>query len=168
MGTPDDAALGLPLVMTGSDSTRTLDRIVRLGCLLEEGECGWWRVRCGTVAWHSVARGWFKIEDGSTGYTYVSKQQAIEEFANAPDPHNGTTPGQQPSRTDAASLSETQARRDACRAVERWAYRALLASGLTPFQLTLLKGYHDSVYHTRIADLNVAHAREDMKKGGAK
>ena len=105
MGTPDDAAWGLPLVMTGSDATRTLDRIVRLGCLLEEGECGWWRVRCGTVAWHSVARGWFKIEDGSTGYTYVSKQQAIEEFANAPDPHNGTTPGPAPSRTDAASLS---------------------------------------------------------------
>ena len=83
-------------------------------------------------------------------------------------PHDGTTPGPVPSRTDAASLSETQARRDACRAVERWAYRALLASGLTPFQLTLLKGYHDSVYHTRIADLNVAHARKDMKKGGAK
>ncbi len=103
-----DAALGLPLVMTGSDATDRLNEMI------------------------------------------------------------GTTPGPKPSRKDAASLSETQARRDACRAVERWAYRALLASGLTPFQLTLLKGYHDSVYHTRIADLNVAHAREDMKKGGAK
>ena len=165
MGTPDDAALGLPLVMTGSDATRTLDRIVRLGCLLEEGECGWWRVRCGTVAWHSVARGWFKIEDGSTGYTYVSKQQAIEEFANAPDPHNGTTPGQQPSRTDAASLSDLVSRREACRVVESAAWNALLDSGLTREQFVLLGAYNDSIHATRKAELDMHYTM--FAKGGS-
>lgn len=118
--TNDDGAMGLdlgptnidgeavmPLVMTGPDSTRTLDRIVALGSTLEEDAGGWWRVRCGTVAWHNTPTAqWVRVGPGATGYIYVSKKQAIEEFANAPDPRDGRTPGPTtPCRTDAASFS---------------------------------------------------------------
>ena len=95
MGTPDDAALGLPLVMTGSDATDRLNEMI------------------------------------------------------------GTTPGQQPSRTDAASLSELRARRQACRVVESAAWDALLESGLTKEQLVLLGAYNDSIHATRKAELDV-------------
>lgn len=98
-----DAALGLPLVMTGPDSTRRLDAVVQL----------------------------------------------------TKTPHDGTTPGQQPSRTDAASLSELRARRQACRVVESAAWDALLESGLTKEQLVLLGAYNDSLHATRKAELDV-------------
>ena len=97
-GANRDAALGLPLVMLGSDATD------RLNTLTE----------------------------------------------------NGTKPGATTaSRTDAASLSELRARRQACRVVESAAWNALLESGLTQEQLVLLGAYNDSVHETRRAELDV-------------
>lgn len=105
MGTPDDAALGLPLVMTGSDATDRLNEMI------------------------------------------------------------GTTPGPVPSRKDAASLSDTQARQRACRVVEQAAHQALLESLTTQEQFTLVRAYNDSIHATRKADLDVHFAL--WAEGGA-
>ena len=100
-----DAALGLPLVMTGSDATARLNEMI------------------------------------------------------------GTTPGPTPSRTDAASLSEAQARHDACRVVESAAWNALLDSDLTREQLVLLGAYNDSIHATRKAELDMHYTM--FAKGGS-
>lgn len=80
-------------------------------------------------------------------------------------PHDGTTPGPAPSRTDAASLSDLVSRREACRVVESAAWNALLESGLTREQLVLLGAYNDSIHATRKAELDMHYAM--FAKGGS-
>jgi len=95
---------------------------------------------------------------------------------------NGTTPGQQPSRTDAASLSvaeatrkehEAEAEHNACGVVESAAWDVLVGSGLTDEQHKFLSAYHTRVYMTRDAYIKLVHARAATSfairmNGGAK
>ncbi len=172
-GANRDAALGLPLVMTSPDSTRNLDTVLAMGIEVVEvtNDDGRgrlvWMTRDRSKFWFVYERKW--IESRPDWYTamYGSYKTQGEAFDNIPteSPHDGTTPGQQPSRTDAASLSETQARREACRVVEAAAWNALLYSGLTREQLVLLDAYNDSIHATRKAELDMHYTM--FAKGGS-
>lgn len=170
-----DAALGLPLVMTGSDSTRTLDNLTKWGVHLhgpdEDGRHEW---RTNDGKWFLGYTGdesqqWTRNEPATKTCCY-SLKQATENPPTIPPPdwtpHDGTKPGPTtPSRTDAASLSGLQARQRACRVVEQAAHQALLESLTTQEQFTLVRAYNDSIYATRKAELDVHFGL--WAKGGA-
>jgi hypothetical protein len=171
-----DAGLGLPLVMTGPDSTRTLDNLTKWGVRLYGPDLGGnyeWRTNCDRYWWSGKA--WVAQTVGNNYCSaFKGKAEANPPTLPPPDwqPHDGTKPvPTTPCRTDAASLSEVEARVKACEVVEDAAFAALLGSGLTLQQLAVLRGYRDSVYQTRCAVLDREMAREkrmfDALRGGA-
>ena len=169
-----DAALGLPLgptnidgeavmplVMTGPDSTRTLDNLTKWGVTLFgpcPSNCYEYRSASGLYRWSTLLNSWRKQDNQSCGFGYIEEILDNPPTIPPPDwnPHDGTKPGAHTAcRTDAASLSDLQARRDACRVVEQAAHQALLESLTTQEQFTLVRAYNDSIHATRKAELDV-------------
>ena len=165
--TNDDGAMGLPLVMTGPDSTRVVDDLTKWGVVLgadEHGDFGWFS-SSGVYLW--VIDKWQLVRDYAPIWT-KKDCECNHPTIPPPDwkPHDGTKPGPTtPCRTDAASLSGLQARQRACRVVEAAAWNALLESGLTREQLVLLGAYNDSIHATRKAELDMHYAM--FAKGGS-
>ena len=122
MGTPDDAALGLPLVMTGPDSTRRLDAITQ---------------QTGGLKHEPVL--------GSIVQLTTEPQVVIK-------PHDGTKPGPTtPCRTDAASLSAKPDKYGEVLAREFDAFVRLKATLKTREQEEALSEYEEAIDASRRA-----------------
>ena len=93
-----DGEVGMPLVMTGSDSTRTLDNLTTWGVTLFgpcDSNCYEYRSASGLYRWSSMVHEWFKQENLSCGYGCLKETKTNPPTIPPPDwnPHDGTTPG---------------------------------------------------------------------------